>query len=456
MPALKAIVETTEYRLVLVLPETRKILAVDDIDGYHLPSISIPLWTRPTEQLHKAVRTVWKSHILILEFFYDSPLCALAEVIVLRQPTDLKAVSLERLHPAELSEQQRARIAVMLAGDTQTRSPFSRVGWIDEGIAWLESETASKLTSKSDIVQLNAGGSFALIRFRMKDGRVYWLKATGKPNAHELSITMLLSKLCGGYLPEIISAKSEWNAWLMSGDGRGVKKMPTSPLPILSLLEDAVESMAKLQIQTQGYDRVLLDAGAFNQDLEVFENQAAELFDYVEEAMSLQTSAKVPRLEKRSIQRLRDVFREVCDRVKLLKICRTIVHGDMNHGNILVAARHCQFIDWSEAYVGNPLITLQHLLLLNRLEDHDRRASVNSLLKQKYLDAWVSRCNPDALRKGFIYMPILALISTLYGRGDWLNSPRRNDPHRLSYTRSLARHMDRATYEPSLLEVLCP
>ena len=127
----------------------------------------------------------------------------------------------------------------------------------------------------------------------------------------------------------------------------------------------------------------------------------------------------------------------------------------MNHGNILVNARHCQFIDWSEAYVGNPLITLQHLLLLNRLEDDDRRASVNSLLKQKYLDAWVSRCNPDALRKGFTYMPILALASTLYGRGDWLNSPRRNDPHRLSYTRSLARHMDRAIHEPSLLEVLC-
>jgi len=52
-------------------------------------------------------------------------------------------------------------------------------------------------------------------------------------------------------------------------------------------------------------------------------------------------------------------------------------------------------------------------------------------------------------------MPILAAASTLYGRGDWLHSPRRNDPRRQSYARSLARHMDRAAREPRLLEALC-
>ena len=66
-------------------------------------------------------------------------------------------------------------------------------------------KTGRKVTSKSDIKQLNAGGSFALIRFRMWNGQDYWLKATGKPNAHEFSITLLLSKLCGDYLPEVSS-----------------------------------------------------------------------------------------------------------------------------------------------------------------------------------------------------------------------------------------------------------
>lgn len=455
MPVQESIVETTEYRLLLVLPESRKILAISDVDGYRLPSMTIPQWTRPAEQLREAIHAVWKLRVLILDFFHGSPLCAVAEVLVPGQPMGLKAVSLEQLQPPELSDQQLAQIASILAGGSNASGPFSRVGWIDEAIQWLEAETGRKLSSKRGIEQYNAGGSFALVRFRMEDDWDYWLKATGRPNAHELSITTLLSKLCGSYLPELISSKPEWNAWLMSGEAKCVTEMPTAPFQLFTLLEDAVESMATLQMKTQGHNLDLLQAGAFDQDMQVLQNHAAELFDYLEEAMSLQTSTKVPLLEKKRIQELRVVFEEVCQRVEHLGICETIVHGDMNRGNILTGGGHCQFIDWSEAYLGHPLITLQHLLLLNRVENSEIRDFINLLLKQRYLGIWVASCDPDALDEGLVYMPILAAASTLYGRGDWLTSPRRDDQCRQSYARSLARHMDRAAREPSLVEALC-
>jgi hypothetical protein len=455
MQVQETIVETTEYRLVLVLPDSRRILAIGGVGGYRLPSITILQWMRPAEQLREAIHRAWKLHVLVLDFFHDSTFCAVAEVLVSGRPTDLKAVLLEQLQISELSEQQRAQIESILAGDCHASSPFSRVGWIDEAIAWLEAETGRKISSKSDIEQYNAGGEFALVQFHMEDDSAYWLKASGEPNAHELSVTTLLSKLCGSYLPELLSSKPEWNAWLMSGEARCVTEIPGSPFQLFRLLEEAVVCMAKLQIKTQGHSLDLLDAGAFDQGLQVFKVHAAELFDYLEEAMSLQTSTKAPRLEKKCIQRLRGVFEEVCLRVEDVAIADTIVHGDMNRGNILTGGGHCQFIDWSEAYLGNPLITLQHLLLLNKVENSEIRYFINSLLKQRYLDVWTVSCDPDALDKGLVYMPILAAASTLYGRGDWLRSPRRNDPHRQSYARSLARHMDRATREPRLLEALC-
>jgi hypothetical protein len=207
--------------------------------------------------------------------------------------------------------------------------------------------------------------------------------------------------------------------------------------------------MAKLQMKTQGHNLDLINAGAFDQGLQVFENHAAELFDYLEEAMGLQTSTKAPRLEKKRIQELRAIFAEVCQRVEHLDICETIVHGDMNRGNILTGVGHCQFVDWSEAYLGHPLVTLQHLLQLNKVENSEIRDFINMLLKRRYLD------DPEAFDEGFVYMPVLAVASTLYGRGDWLNSSQRNDPRRQSYARSLARHMDRAARKPELLEALC-
>jgi hypothetical protein len=455
MPAQETIVEMIEYLLVLVLPDSHKLLAISDLDGYRLPSISIPQWTRPAQQLQKAIRATWRLHVLVLDFFQDSPLCATAEVLVPSETTDLRPVLLEQLRFFEFSGQQVERLASLLAGISHANSASSQLGWIDDAITWLESETGEKLISKSAIEQYNAGGGSALVQFHMEDHRDYWLKATGGPNAHEFSITSFLSKLCGDYLPEIVSSRSAWNAWLMSGEAGGVVEIPREPSALFRLLEDAVECMAQLQMRVQGRTLALLHAGAFNQGTRIFQEHSAELFDYLEEAMSLQTSTKAPRLERKRLQDIRTIFEEVCQRMESLGIDESVVHGDLNHGNILIGAGHCQFIDWSEAYLGNPLISLQHLLLLNKVENPEIRDFINSALQKRYLDVWTDSCDPDAFCEGFLYMPMLAIASTLYGRGDWLSSPERNDPHRHSYTRSLVRHMDYAARESRLLEALC-
>ncbi len=454
MPLHQTIVETTEYRLILVLPDSRRILAISGVGGYSLPSIGIPQWTRPAQQLREAIQATWKLHVLILDLFLGSPPCAVAEVLVLDPPTDLVQTSLDGLQVSELSEHQRDLVASLLA-DSHTSTPFNRVGWIDEAITWLESETGRKLSSKREIEQYNAGGSFALVRFHAEDGRTYWLKATGQPNAHEPSITALLSKLCGDYLPKFIALNPKWNAWLMSGDASCLEAIPTAPADLLPLLQDVVESMAGLQIKTLGHKPDLLDAGAFDQGLSAFRRHSTELFDYIEEAMGLQVSTKVPRLGKKRIHDIRTIFEDVCSSMEDLDIPDTIVHGDLNCGNILSDSRHCQFIDWCEAYVGNPLISLQHLLLLNKVESTEIRHEINLLLKRRYLDIWSTSCDPNALARGFVLMSILAAASALYGRGNWLASPHRHNPGLQGYARTLARHMDRAALALEQGESLC-
>jgi Phosphotransferase enzyme family len=367
--------------------------------------------------------------------------------------SELKAVTLDAIVGSELTEEQRVHLASLLSGDTNT--PFAQVGWIDQAITWLESETGREVSSKSDIEQHNAGGGFSLVRFHTRDKLKYWLKATGEPNAHELAITRLLSELGGTCLPEMISSRPAWNAWLMSGEATQVTELPSNPFKLLRLLEDAVESMAELQMKTEGCSLDLLDAGAFDQGMDVFQKHSVALFDYLEEAMSVQNVTKAPSLDKTRLKEVRAIFEDVCRRAEDLDLPETIVHGDLNHGNILTGCGHCQFIDWSEAYLGNPLVSLQHLLLLNKVENLKHRTFGNRVLKDRYRELWLTACNPTKFDEGFAYMPLLAIASTLYGRGDWLTSPERSDPHRQSYARSLARCMDRAVREPELLEALC-
>jgi len=450
------IVEALEFRVALVDPASYALLVLDTPDGYRLPRVRVPRWLRRAQQLQKEIQATWGVRVVILDIVMtdrSSTCYAIAEPLMPVTSSAFKSVVASHLPPSELSERECADLTLLLNGET--KNPFSQLGWIDHAVRWVEADTSRKVTSRNEIEQYNAGGAFALVRFPMTDGMGYWLKATGEPNRHEPALTKLLSELGGGYVPDVIAWRPEWNAVLISGEAGGVGEIPKDPGRAFELLEDAVESMARLQAQTEDHDLDLLEAGAFNQGMEVLFRRAPELFDSLEEAMGLQVPVDAPRLDSRRIHEIRSGFERICERIQHLGIPETIVHGDMNPGNIITGCGHCQFIDWSEAYVGNCLVTLQHLLLLNRVEDADIRDFMNSVLKRRYLDVWRTMYDSAPFEEGFAYMPLLGAVSALYGRGDWLTSAERNDPSRQLYARTLAFHMDNALCAPQLQEALC-
>jgi hypothetical protein len=445
------IFETVEFRVIFVDPASYALLVLDTPEGYCLPRVRIPRCLRRAQQLQKAIQVTWGVRVVILDIVMSnrgSAFYAVAEPLMPVKSSDFKSVVATQLPPSELSEREHAALALLLDGER--KSPFSQIGWIDDALGWVESETGRKVTSRNEIEQYNAGSAFALVRFPMTGGLAYWLKATGEPNRHEPAVTKLLSELGAGYVPDVIACRPDWNAVLMTGDAREIGEIPEDPRQAFELLEDAVESMAMLQMKTEDHGHELLDVGAFDQGMDVLLKRAPELFDYLEEVTASQTSVKASRLERRRIQEIRSIFEAICERSQILGIPETIVHGDMNPGNIIAGCGHCQFIDWSEAYVGNCLVTLQHLLLLNRAEGAGKRDFMNSVLEQRYLNVWLAAYDAAPFEESFAYMPLLGAVSALYGRGDWLTSQERNDPHRQRYARMLAVHMDRALYARGL------
>jgi hypothetical protein len=386
----------------------------------------------------------------------DAAACAIAELLLPDANSQLTAVTPDNILGTELSESQRADLSSFLSASM--KSPLSRVGWIEEAIAWLESLVPTRLSSRKGIEQFNAGGAFSLIRFHTKDGSDFWLKATGRPNTHEYSVTVCVHSLSGPasprYLPMLLGTRPEWNAWLMSGEAKPIAEIPATACDARPLLDDAVLSLARLQTAAAARSNDLLKAGAFDQRLESVSGHSEELFDYLGDAMSFQRSTKVLPIDSQRLRRIYTAFKHICNRLQDLNIPDSIVHGDMNRGNIL-RSNGCQFIDWSEAYVGNPLVSLWHLLLLNRVEDTRERESLNHILINRYRSEWADLCGPDPFEEAFLYMPMFAAASTLYGRGGWLNTPKRNDPHWQSYSRMLARHMDRAAHALELQEAPC-
>src|SRR5271167_4467377 len=125
-------VEELDYRLILMLPGSRKVLVLRTANCDSLPSVRIPQRTRIARELQKAIQRTWKLNVIVLDLPRPADgdlLCAIAEVLF-----------------------------SMWNGDKPSDSPFFKIGWIDRAIAWLEAETGKRLSSKRQIEQYNAGG----------------------------------------------------------------------------------------------------------------------------------------------------------------------------------------------------------------------------------------------------------------------------------------------------------
>jgi hypothetical protein len=364
-------------------------------------------------------------------------------------PDGLAYVTLNQLPASDLTESERNTIEAICSGNSSDRGAFSRPGWIDEAMQWICESVGREVQFTGEIEQHNASGTFALLRFVTQESPAYWLKATGEPNRHEFAITAMLAATCPKFLPPVVGMRHDWNAWLMEEAGDPLGQRVSVPL-----LKGAVTCMADLQKKTIPCTSRLLAAGAADHRMDVLREHVDEIVDYLEEAMELHASTRVLPLGVARLREIGTILKDACGAMQRLNIPATIVHNDLSRGNILFKGTQCVFTDWCETCIGNPFITLQHLLLLLPRDEKDLEADRFDIVCA-YKQRWLDSLTPGQIDRAFALMPLLAIAAYLYGRGDWLRSARRHEPRIQSYARSLARHMDRATKDPSLMEALC-
>lgn len=433
-----------EYRCVLLRPHSRAVLAFADASGVHLPRVHIPPAARPAYELQRAIRNRWGLNIFVLD---ASPAldgfegCAIAELLASPAALKFSDVLIEQLIPSELSEGEWGRLQLLLK--ERPEKPICHFGWVDEAVAWIESATGRRFSSKQSLKQANAGGGFALFRVRSDDGRHYWLKATAEPNAHEYRITEFLAELCPEYLPKLVATRKEWNAWLTEDAGR-----PISNPPGPAELDAAAAGMAQFQLRTIGLSDDLLNRGASDHRLPVLRSAIDSVIGYLIEAMSRQTSTKAIPISRNRLLELATILHETCFRMEALHIPDALLHNDLNSGNILSDGTHCVFIDWCETSVGNPFLSCERLCQLNQAHAESARKA--------YRDIWLHRLSTEQVDEAVRLAPLLAIYAYLYGRGEWLLRTQSVSHHFEGYARSLARHMDRAAKGLSFMEALCP
>lgn len=418
--------------------------------------MSVPKYQRVAEQLTRLIEERWRIKAIVLDVFANPSYPTSCAVIEVRTPSwqfaldQFELVRPDDVSPSSLCDSERKSIRAILAKDNADRGPFSQLGWVNEARQWIQDELPDQNDRlRDEVQQLNAGGRFTLSRFITGEGCAYWLKAVGEPNTHEFSITRALSKYFPDSLPKLIATREDWNAWVMEEVGVPLRDCLSQPT-----LEQAVVALAHLQMQSADHVESLLQAGCADQRIAVIEAHLEELISYLEEVMAYQVSTKVPRLENHQLREIQASLRHACAVVLEQEIPDCLIHIDVNLGNILIDGSRCVFIDWAEAYIGNPFFTFEHLWA-NLIRDNKQVEAWAPHFSRLYKQQWFALIPERRIDQVLGYTPLLAIAAHLYGRGEWLHSERRNDPNFQGYTRSLARLMHRAAQAPELQEALC-
>jgi hypothetical protein len=177
------------------------------------------------------------------------------------------------------------------------------------------------------------------------------------------------------------------------------------------------------------------------------------MMEYIDEAMASESLSHAPRLGASRLYEIGSTLEEACFSLEALGIADTLIHGDLNFGNMLAGPRGCVFTDWAHASIGNPFLNFEHLRL--QIAQETDLAHCVPMLTEIYRESWRQVLTDSQIECGLALVPPIAAAFYLFGRWDWLTSERRRDPQFQSYVRALARQIDRAAQAFELKEVLC-
>ena len=457
--------ERETYHVIVLGRDAQEVLLVPGGDRFKLPFVEIPRSQRVAENLTAACRTEWGEEVICLFEPDDLPGAdgtgshyQAAEhwfaTGIPKTPTrwvPVSALSYDSLTGASHYPAIQQSIALCSAERQESAAgPFARLGWFKELREWVE-EVIEPLGFhlNGNFNQLNASPSFSLIRFET-DGPVLWFKAVGEPNQKEFPITCVLSRLFPGYVPGVLATRPEWNGWL-------TREAPGNLLcdvHVDALWEKAAVALAELQISSIDHGARLLQAGARDLGVSALSKMVKPFVETMTQLMERQAKIPPAPLARKELELLGGRIETTLEALEALGIPETLGHLDMNPGNIIAAPGRCVFLDWAEAYVGNPFFTFQYLL------EHLRRtmgpdSPIETRLAASYRHQWDSIVPRGTIDDALALSPLLAVFGYAAGSNTWQDEDRLQDQATAGYLRSLTRRMHREANELSERRSLC-
>ncbi|MDT8069502.1 MAG: phosphotransferase [Terriglobia bacterium] len=316
--------------------------------------------------------------------------------------------------------------------------PFGKPGWLEDLLCWVQKEIEPRgLRLSGDLRQFNPCPMCALLRMET-NGSAVWFKAVDETNVREVSIATALARELPVYVPSVIATHPSLHGWLTTE----CEGLTLSEIDSASAWEEAAEAIAKLQIESRGKIDELLNAGCRDLRIEELLRQADAFMEVMAELMERQEKVSPPALTKKEVIALGASIKQAITDWPKLNIPDGLGHLDISPHNIIVSPDRCVFLDWGEAYVGPPFLTLDFL------RGHFRQSAISEggldfTLVTRYRKQWEFILPVAVVTEGLEIAQLLAPFAYALGMDHWRDREKVFSSENAGYFRSLIRRMHR-------------
>jgi hypothetical protein len=446
--------DLVRYRVFILADHGSRLLVIANGPRFALPEIQISPFARTAELLAAAMRRDWALEVICLypaEALGGRP----SERHLWRyylteiqgsQPTVRQGmwVSVSSLTEDSFSHgNDHQALLTFLARCCPSCNPhsaaFEIVGWFETVSRWISAVIKpSGLYLTGEFRQINASPAFSLIRFATNRQAV-WFKAVGPPNVREFRITRYLAQIAPAFIPKILGARVKWNAWLMAE----VEQSHPDDQSDMEIWATVAKTLARLQIASVGHSLHLINAGCRDMRVGTVLDGLDRFFEVMAFLMSQQTKEVPPPLSQDELRTLATQLKALLIEFQEFDIPNALGHLDLNPSNIVVTANRCVFLDWAEAYVGQPFLTLHYLL--QHLCRFQGQGLWETAVTSAYAQEWLALADPTAIRQALALSPLIAMLAYAFSADGWRDPKHRFAPEVASYLRSLTRQIQRET-----------
>lgn len=267
-----------------------------------------------------------------------------------------------------------------------TDQPWASPGWWPTLVAWVdEACRAAGLAPVAAVEQVRAWDLSTIAQVRLADGAGLFYKAVPRGFGAEPPLTAWLGERMPGRVPAVVARDLNHRGMLLAAcSGARLDGIGT-----LSAWERAARAYGELQRACEDDRPRLVHLGVPHRPLA---HLAAAWEQLLADEACLQPGSHAD-LNASELASLRAIDgARVAEWVERLGPCESVEHGDFHSGNAFVAGAEVCVIDWTDAAVTHPFLSLATFLRSIRFEP--RLAEIHGAserVARAYLDAWGAR-----------------------------------------------------------------